>query len=265
METRVFNPIARLFATFPPRSRARKALERVNRLVTRHTSRMGRNQAYAREIQTLFGAGSTTIHLLGWCGQLLADHPECQDLLREELESLGSKPTLQALEGAPYLEAVISEALRLYPPAPYLLRRKAGKRWYSFISIQAMHRHPEYWDRPDEFQPERWLSADGTLLPARPCFIPFGLGPRACIGKRFAMIEARVILSQLVRRFRLVPAIPGGHTARTIILTRPKAPVRLFCLPAPGTGVASWITRGPHTNQTTNGLTGRRHDRSGSG
>ncbi len=67
MESRVFNPFAGLFATFPPRSRARN-----------------------REIQTLLGAGSTTIHLLGWSGQLLADHPECQDLLREELDSLGS-------------------------------------------------------------------------------------------------------------------------------------------------------------------------------
>jgi cytochrome P450 len=272
MESRVMNPLARMFDSFPPGSKARRSLKRVHALVSSHSSRLplyqvrkklGGEKALVREIQTLLGAGSTTIHLLGWCGQLLADHPECQDQLRSEIDSLGRTPSLQALEAAPYLEAVISEGLRLYPPAPYLLRRRSVKgRHYSFISIQAMNRHPDFWDRPDEFQPERWLDSGGSLLPARPYFIPFGLGPRACIGKRLAMIEARVVISELVRRFNLVSAIPGGVKAKTIILTRPRAPVRLFCLPAPGTMVASHFSRGTHANQATKQL-GRRHDRPG--
>jgi cytochrome P450 len=275
MESRVVNPIARLFPKFPPGSRAARALTRVTRLLAGRASselarcpfhaplhklryKLGGEKALVRELQTLMGAGSTTTHLLGWCGQLLADHPDVQNQLRDELYALGRDPTLEELENAPYLEAVLYEALRLYPPAPFLLRKRASEKLsYSFIPIQAMHRSEEFWDKPDEFLPERWLTQAGTVITPPPYFLPFGAGPRVCIGRRFALIELRVIISELVRAYRVVPAIPGAIGVRNIILTRPKSPVMLFCLPAfaIGTGVAKLVSDEKASDP------GRGHDR----
>lgn len=197
-------------------------------------------------------------HLPAWCGQLLADLPEVQCQLRDELLALGRSPSLLALESAPYLEAVILEALRLYPPMPFLLRRREfGKRSYLFIPIQAMHRSQEFWESPDEFTPERWLTRGGSVIPTPPHFLPYG--PRVSVGKRFALIELRVILAEFIRRYRIVPAISGYPGASGIILARPKSPVMLFCLPAfgLGTGVASLVP-----DEKTSDA-GRRHNRSG--
>jgi cytochrome P450 len=130
-----------------------------------------------------------------------------------------------------FLTAVINEGLRLYPPAPFLLRTAKGSQETDllFIPIWAMHRDPEFWARPSEFVPERWLDQEDAK---HEIFIPFGLGARVCIGQRFAMIEARVILYEIIRQFWLEP-LPGFRTqAKMDILTRPRKNMRVMIMPA---------------------------------
>jgi cytochrome P450 len=191
----------------------------------------------AKEIRTLFGAGATTGHLLSWISELLARHPVIQDRLRSEiLEQVGmtAEPAVAALESIAYLTAVIQEGLRLYPPAPFLLRRDPSGCFH-LVFILGMQRDPDLWDRPDDFDPERWIepgAGQPRLRPSPPGpFIPFGLGPRTCIGKRFAMLEARAILVELLRRFELAPVGAGGPEPVVTILTRPRRPVEVRLRP----------------------------------
>jgi len=116
-----------------------------------------------------------------------------------------------------YTEAVIKEALRLYPPA-WAIGREAvtaceiGGRPLApgttvFISPWVMHRDARYFDQPEEFRPERWLDPAIQRVP-RFAYLPFGGGPRLCIGNGFAMMEAVLLLATLARRFR-VALVPG--------------------------------------------------------
>jgi cytochrome P450 len=173
----------------------------------------------ADEIRTLIGAGATTGHLLSWICDLLARHPQIQSRLRGAIGETAPAD----LDAVPYLTAVVQEGLRLYPPAPFLLRRDGrGRRAVHLVSVYGMHRDPDYWPRPEAFHPERWLDADGRLRAGvGPAFVPFGMGPRICIGKRFALVEAQIILAGLLRRFELAPAGRSPPRPVLTILTRP--------------------------------------------
>jgi cytochrome P450 len=112
---------------------------------------------------------------------------------------------------------VLQEAIRLYPPAPVIVRaalddvligdHRVLKNSAIYIPVYALHRRPELWDAPDEFRPERF-GVEATRTRHRYAYLPFGAGPRICIGMSFAMVEATVILAVLVRavRIRLRPA-----------------------------------------------------------
>jgi cytochrome P450 len=172
---------------------------------------------------------------LTWIGYLLAADPDRQRRLREEIVANGlGRPDAPLspthIEALPYLNAVIQEGMRLYPPASYLIRRRPrrhrGDRGSLVLfSLWAMHRDPARWQRPDAFWPERWerLHSQGEGA-----FVPFGLGPRVCIGKHFALTEARVILIELLRRFELsLPARARSPVPVRTVLTRPRREVRL--------------------------------------
>jgi cytochrome P450 len=186
------------------------------------------------ELTTEVAAGATSIHHLSWTCQLLATHPDVQERLFKEIdarrEGAGSLPSstereLADLESAPYLSAVIKESLRLYPPAPFLYRR--GRDSYAVVvSIWGMHRHPRLWDQPNDFTPERWLGVNADPR----AYMPFGLGPRTCIGRRFALIESRAALVEILRRFELKPAGPVPRP-RLYIMTRPSRDIRLHVVP----------------------------------
>jgi len=230
--------------------------ERVNRAAEQAATRksalemmLGQldRQAVCQEITTLTAAGATTVHLLTWACQLLATHPNIQRRLRCEipLPSEDGK-WLSRLERCSYLGAVIHEALRLYPPAPYLLRQAsptfAGGTSADLpppsslvlISLWGMHRDPDFFPAPEEFIPERWLGASGRGIEPNDAFLPFGLGPRICIGRRFAMIEIMVILSEIVRRFEILPARKRPVPPKLTILTRPKKDVVMSLEPLRG-------------------------------
>ena len=190
-------------------------------------------QAVCHEIRTLTAAGATTVHLLSWICQLLGTHPTIQRELRREI------PLASTLDGCSYLTAVIQEGLRLYPPAPYLLRQASATiatdsnldlpppSSLVLISLWGMHRDPNFFPYPDEFIPERWLGASGRAVGFDEVFVPFGMGPRVCIGMRFAMIETTIILSEIIRRFEIEPIHREPVAPKLSILTRPKEDVLL--------------------------------------
>ena len=180
------------------------------------------------EVMTLFVAGhETTANALTWAWYLLAKNSAVRDRLRAEL---------RADPQTPYLDAVLSETLRLYPPAWILGRdaladvEAAGWRLRKgatvLMSQLVLHRSPEYFDRPNEFLPERWLG-DPPELPQF-AYFPFGGGSRKCIGDRFAWTEARIELATLASRYAFDLAAPEEIVEPDPIITlRPLGPVRM--------------------------------------
>ena len=167
------------------------------------------------ELVTLFLAGhETTAIALSWTWHLLSHHPLVKDRLVKELfDELDRHPaTVADLPRLPFADAVVKEAIRLYPPA-YVLGREAladceiggwriPARATVFMSPWVMHRDPRWFGSPEKFLPERWLDGLAARLP-RFAYMPFGGGPRVCIGDRFATMEAVLILATVARRYRL--------------------------------------------------------------
>lgn len=167
------------------------------------------------QLLTMLIAGhDTSTALLAWTLYLLGSHPEVLERAqREAISALQeSAPTSESLSNLPFLEMVIKEALRLYPPIHVGNRRAAidihlgdftipsGSR--VMYSIYLTQRDPKYWPEPDTFRPERFDRASGTK-PAAFSYLPFGGGPRTCIGASFAQVEARVVLARLLATFDL--------------------------------------------------------------
>ena len=171
------------------------------------------------ECLTLFGAGhETTAAALTWAWYLLCQHPDVYQRVQQEVDSVlqGRTPTAADLPNLPYCLQVFKETMRLYPPG-YIIARAAlhdleidgyhiPKGTSIIISPYAMHRKAEYFPEPECFDPERFSPEREKQLP-RYAYIPFGAGPRICIGLYFAMMEGHLLLATLAQRatFRLVP------------------------------------------------------------
>jgi len=172
------------------------------------------------ELITLFLAGhETTAIALSWTLFLLSKSSEAEGrLLREIDETIGERlPTAADLPRLRYAEAVVKESLRLYPPA-YVIGRESleqctlggydvAPHTTVYLSPWVLHRDPRHFPEPEAFRPERWLDGSAAGLP-RYAYIPFGGGPRVCIGERFAMMEGVLVLATILRRFRLEMAGP---------------------------------------------------------
>ncbi|MEM7334286.1 MAG: cytochrome P450 [Chloroflexota bacterium] len=171
------------------------------------------DQQVRDEVMTIFLAGhETTAVLLAWTFYLLAQHPDVTQKLRDEaaLVCNGRKPTTADLSKLTYTRHVIDEVLRFYPPfwliyrSPYEADEIGGYDLADndmvFISPALMHKHPQYWEDPDRFWPERFATEEMVHQP-RYAYIPFGGGPRQCIGNNLAIMEAQLILATLIPRF----------------------------------------------------------------
>jgi len=168
------------------------------------------------QVMTLMFAGhDTSTSTLTFMMYELARHPEVLARLFEEQERVlgGAAPSVDQLEkGLPYLEMVLDEVLRLYPPA-WIGPRRAG-RAFTFdgrsiprgallnYSSWASHRLPDVWEAPQAFRPERFGPEERKRIP-RGAYVPFGGGSRICLGMRFGQLEIRTIAARVLRNFRL--------------------------------------------------------------
>jgi cytochrome P450 len=181
------------------------------------------------ETMTLLLAGhETTTIVVSWTWYLLSQHPAAEARLLAEVDAvLGERPATSAdLPRLRYTDMVVTEAMRLYPPAWAVTRETIepceiggyhlGRRTGVMMSQWVMHRDPRYFDAPEAFRPERWADESVKSLP-RFVYFPFGGGPRLCIGNAFATMEAILVTATIAQRYRLrlapeavvVPAPPG--------------------------------------------------------
>lgn len=173
------------------------------------------NQQLRDEVINLLLAGyDTTASTLSWTWMLLSQHPVVEAKLLQELQAVlgGRVPTIVDLPQLRYTEMIVLEAMRLYPPI-WLISLQAVQDCeiggypmpagtLIFMSQWVMHRHSRYFDRPEDFNPERWAD-DLAKIPTY-AYFPFGGGPRVCIGKSFALMEAVLIVATIAQKFRLM-------------------------------------------------------------
>jgi len=196
------------------------------------------------EVMTAMLAGhETTANALAWSFQLLAENPAQRVQLEHELDQVlaGRAPTLADLPQLPFTLQVFREAMRLYPPAFIIARRAlrditiAGhavkKGQLVVIDIVGMHRRAEYFDHPTSFDPARF-SPEREKSQKRGAYMPFGGGPRICIGNHFALVEGQLALAHLAQHYRFEPVHPGRPVQTEAMITlRPKHGLPMYVRP----------------------------------
>jgi len=193
------------------------------------------NKQLRDEALTMLLAGhETTANALNWTFYLLSQHPEILEKVEKELEEVlgGKAPTLAQLKQLTYTSQVFKESMRLYPPVWILARRAEEadvidgyhipKGAYVIIPTQSIHRHPDIWENPDEFIPERFsperLEEKKALGYTKFAYFPFSAGQRKCIGDHFATMEGLLILSTVLQRYRLT--LKPGFTPRPAVVVQ---------------------------------------------
>jgi cytochrome P450 len=196
------------------------------------------------EVATLLTAGhETTTLVLAWVLYLISTRPEIVEQITAELAFLnGRAPGYEDLSRLRYLRMVVEEAMRLYPPVWVLSRTAVSDDVIGEFHIPAgseilifpyvTHRHPCWWSQPESFCPERFLPQNAAGR-RRGTYLPFGAGPRTCVGLNFAMTEILVVLALLLQRFRVQLAVsPEAITAEPSVTLRPNpgVPIRLHAV-----------------------------------
>jgi cytochrome P450 len=199
------------------------------------------DQELRDEALTIFAAGhETTANALAWTWYLLATHPEAKARFHEEVDRVlqGRPPTADDLQQLPYTRAIFDESLRLYPPAPAVQRKASTSCTVGGISLPEgafvlvgtsnLHKHPDFWSNPEQFLPERWL--DDQRPRSRYAYMPFGAGPRACVGIHFASVEGPLLLALIGRCYDL--QLAQEHVEPELMVTlRPKGGLRMTLQP----------------------------------
>jgi cytochrome P450 len=236
---------------FPGRRRARRASEYLHRemrrviaarrdrlspnpdlldlLLAARDAETGRGMTDAEltsNLLTFINAGhETTAVALTWTLWLVARNPVLQQQLREEVTAVAGSAPIEAghVERLALCRQALQEAMRLYPPVPALSRQahaetnlgphRVNPKTVIVVPIFCLHRNVRLWDSPNTFSPERFAPEETKARP-RHAYLPFGAGPRICIGATFAMLEATVVLATLVRAFRLQPL--SGHKPKPV-------------------------------------------------
>ena len=195
------------------------------------------NEQIHDEIITLLTAGhETTAVSLTYTTYLLSQHPKVEQRLVDELEEVlgGRTPEMSDLAQLTYTEQVVKESMRLFPPVPNIVREAVSPDTVGGYDIPAeatihmsqwvVHRDPRWYDDARSFRPERWTSDMENELP-RLAYFPFAAGPRRCIGDRFAMLEARLLLATIYQHYHL--ELVSDRTLEVIptVTSRPKEDV----------------------------------------
>lgn len=190
---------------------------------------------------TLIAAGhETTGNALTWASYCLAEQPELQETLRQEILSVtGGDPAKldrKNLSELKLVEAFLKETLRLYPPVSIMGRQTTKKETFGgkeyppgttlFLPVYAILRHSSYWEEPDLFNIDRFLGDKAKQIP-RSIYLPFGAGPHICIGGTFAMMEMMIALATLLPQVRLSPSEDTHCEPVHQITLRPKGGMRL--------------------------------------
>lgn len=189
------------------------------------------------QVATMIVAGhETTAVAMFWALYLLTAAPSHQERVAEEARTvdLSAAAAGDALPCLAYARAVVNETLRLYPPAHVMARQAIGPDRLRdlavppgsviMISPWVLHRHRRLWSNPDMFDPARFL--DGAPLAHRFAYLPFGAGPRVCVGAQFALAEATLVLATLMRRFRVVGDDDAPIFPVAVVTTQPDRPAR---------------------------------------
>jgi len=184
------------------------------------------------EVMTLILAGhETTANGLAWALHALGRYPQARDRVEEEVAALGHPVTDEDLPRLPYTLMVIEEALRLWPPA-YAYGRQVARDvelgGYHFpsgatviVNVWGLHRRPDFYPEPEVFRPERWTPEARKARP-RGSYLPFGAGPRVCIGNHFALLECHLALAVIASQVRLEPLMIAAPRPEPLVTLRPR-------------------------------------------
>jgi len=200
--------------------------------------RMNDTELLGNLYSLLVAGHETSAVALGWALWLLAKDEASQERLRREVAEVTGDADIGAdtVENLQFTKQVLMEAMRLFPPAPAIGRqprrdttlggRKVSRKEPFYVAIWCLHRHEKLWDQPNAFDPDRFAP---EKIKARPrcAFLPFGAGPRICVGMSFAMLEMTAILATLVRGFRFSTVAGHRLELQPDFTVRPKGPLPL--------------------------------------
>ena len=186
---------------------------------------MPENLLRDESITTFFAGHETTAKTMTFAWYALASNPQVAEKLHAELDSvLGDRtPTMEDLHHLPYTLQVIKEVLRLYPPAPFYVRDAIAEDTIGNYTTPAVgvlmspyytHRHPDFWENPEQFDPERWTpEREAKMHPY--AYHPFAAGQRVCIGNNFSLLESHILLALLAKKY--APRLQPGFTPHFVM------------------------------------------------
>ncbi len=203
------------------------------------TGRSLSDRQIRNEVATIYGAGhETTANALTWAWHELMQNPEVLSRLQEEVDTAGELNTAADLTRLPYTRMVFDETLRFHPPVPINGRAAAAPtslgghevdpQAVALLVVNNIHRHPDFWERPDDFYPEHF-TPEAREARHRYAWAPFGAGPHLCIGNNFATTEGVLLLAQMAQRFTFEPVKPLPRPPSLAVTLKPRGglPVRV--------------------------------------
>jgi len=205
--------------------------------VDEETGRRLSDEQIRNEVATVYGAGhETTANALTWAWHELMQHPAALARLQDEVADVGFDDSQLDIDRLPYSRAVFDETLRFRPPVPVngrfapvptqLAGHEVEPGAVALLIVNNVHRHPDFWDNPDEFDPTRFLEPSDRH---RFAWLPFGAGPHLCVGNHFATVEGTLLLALMASQFTFEPTVRLPRNPALAVTMKPKGglPVRV--------------------------------------
>ncbi|CAG5116014.1 unnamed protein product [Candidula unifasciata] len=207
------------------------------------SGKLTKEEVVAQGIMLFVAGYETASSTLQFLSYELARHPEVQDKLMAEIDKVigDEEPSYDACLNLKYTEAVINETLRMYPPLSLLTRENETSTTLNGINLPAktgiaiplsiLGCDPEFWENPDEFNPDRFMENNTSRIDPL-TFIPFGAGPRICVGMKLGLLEIKMALIQVLRRVVVMKATPEKlHMNDLTAMLQPSKPVMIYAKP----------------------------------